>query len=176
MAAYVPHVNVNVRSQFVNGFLPKLYDKGPYSADVPGVTKVEGETIPRRLAGRGNGELQYQPEAGVATIWDIVLRSAKKFGDIDAVGSRKLLHTHEEIKKVKKVVDGVETEVDKKWTYFESGPYVWKSFNTWLKRVEAIGSAYRKLGLVKGDFVYLYASTGYAFSAVLLQLELRDYG
>jgi long-chain acyl-CoA synthetase len=154
------------RAEFKNGFLPKQYDSPPYSYDAPGHTKVEGETLPRRQI--GIKELMYEPEPGIATTWDIVVRSEKKFGDHDAVGSRKLIRTHEEIKKVKK--DGV--EVDKKWTYYEMGPYVWKGFREWKARVEAVGSAYRKLGLVKGDGVYIFAATGYVWFIILLVLEI----
>lgn len=141
-------------------FPPKMTDKPPFSLEVPGVEKVEGETIPRRLASHVH-ELQSEPEPGIATVWDVIARGASVFGDGDAVGSRTLLHTHEEMKKVKKMVDGQETEVDKKWTYYEMSPYKWKSFKSWKRQAEAIGSGYRKLGLGKEDRVYIFAATRY---------------
>ena len=108
----------NRRAEFAKGFLPKQLEKPLYSKDAPNYSPVAGETIPRRLAGLSSEfdfqDLQYEPEPGVRTTWDIVVRSATKFGDLDAVGSRKLLHTHEELKKVTKVVEGREVETEKK--------------------------------------------------------------
>ena len=53
------------REEFLNGFLPKQYDKYPYTVDAPGYSKVKGETIPRRQVGLK--ELMSEPEPGIAT-------------------------------------------------------------------------------------------------------------
>ena len=139
-------------------FAPRMIDTPPFSLEVLGVEAVEGETTPRRLASHVH-ELQSEPEPGIATVWDVVARGASVFGDINAVGSRTLLHTHQEMKKVKKTVSGQETEVDKKWVYYEMSPYKWKSFKSWKQQAEAIGSGYRDLGLMKEDRVYIFAAT-----------------
>lgn len=144
--------------RYRGAFAPRTIDKPPFSLEVPEVKAVEGETIPRRLASHVH-ELQSQPEPGIATVWDVVARSASVFGDGNAVASRTLLHNHEEMKKVKKTVDGEETEVDKKWVYYEMSPYHWKSFKSWKQQAEAIGSGYRELGLMKEDRVYIFAAT-----------------
>lgn len=60
---------------------------------------------------------------------------------------------------MKKLVDGVEQEVEKKWTYFELTGYEYLSFVEFEKLVLQLGSGLRKLGLEKGNRVHLYATT-----------------
>jgi long-chain acyl-CoA synthetase len=59
-------------------------------------------------------KLLSQPEEGVAIVFDIVTRATRVFGNARAVGTRKLIKTHNETKKVTKIVDGREQQVDKK--------------------------------------------------------------
>ncbi|KAI9845289.1 MAG: long-chain fatty acid-CoA ligase, partial [Thelocarpon superellum] len=108
-------------------FYPRMVRRPPFSVEVPGYKKVEGETIPRRNPLAVNG-LFTTPEEGVHTIYDILRRSAEKYGNAKAIGTRPLVNTHVETKKIKKIVDGKEQEVDKKWTYFELGPYEYMSY------------------------------------------------
>lgn len=103
--------------------------------------------------------LVTQPADGVATLYDLVKWSAAKFGDARATGSRKLLKTHHEVKKVKKVVDGQLQEVDKNWTYFELSGYSYMSFKEYFTLVLQIGGGLRKLGLVEKDRVHMFAAT-----------------
>ena len=137
---------------------PKIYKKAPYTVEAPGYKKVEGETIPRRNT-RTKDALKITPEEGINTVFDVVKRSSKKFGNAKALGKRKLLQTHEETKKVKKMVDGKEQEQDKKWTYYELGPYEYYSFTEYEQLVNKIGSALRKVGMTAGDRVHLFAAT-----------------
>lgn len=85
--------------------------------------------------------------------------SSEKYGNAKALGTRKLIKTHQETKKVKKIVDGQETEIDKKWTYFELSGYEYLSFHDYEKLILQIGAGYRKLGLEKGDRVHIFAAT-----------------
>ena len=137
---------------------PKVYKKPPYSVEAPGLKKVDGETIPRRNA-RAKDALVVSPEEGINTIFDIVKRSSQKFGNAKAVGKRKLLQTHEETKKIKKIVDGKEQEQDKKWTYFELSKYEYMSFVEYEQLVLKIGSGFRKLGMKATDRVHIFAAT-----------------
>ncbi|KAI9678467.1 MAG: long-chain fatty acid-CoA ligase [Trizodia sp. TS-e1964] len=139
-------------------FYPKRTKKPPFTVDAPGYEAVEGETIPRRNVISAE-KLLTQPEEGVATVFDVVKRSSEKFGNAKAVGTRTILKTHEEVKKVKKLVDGVEQEVDKKWTYFELSEYHFMSFTEYELLTLQIGSGLRKLGMEKDDRLHLYAST-----------------
>ena len=139
---------------------PKIYatHKPPFSVEAPGYEHVDGETIPRRHP-LSKDKLQTTPSPDITTIFDIIKRSSEKYGNAKALGTRKLIKTHQEIKKVKKIVDGQEQEVDKKWTYFELGPYEYLSFSEYEKLTLQIGAGYRKLGLTKSDRVHIFAAT-----------------
>ncbi|GAB1209803.1 hypothetical protein APSETT445_008584 [Aspergillus pseudonomiae] len=137
---------------------PRISKKPPFSVEVPGVQAVPGETIPRRLPAAKDG-LIVIPVEGVETTYDVFRRSARVFGNAKAVASRRLIKTHEENKKVKKVIDGVEKEVDKKWTYFEMSPYSYKSFVEYEQMALQLGAGLKKLGLQTGDKIHLYGAT-----------------
>ena len=132
--------------------------KGPFSIERTGYEKKEGETIPRVHPAAKDG-LITSPSDDVKTIFDIVKRAADKFGNANAVGSRKLVQTHNETKMVKKVVDGQTKEVEKKWTYFELSEYSYISFTEYEKLTYQIGAGLRKLGMSKGDRIHLFAAT-----------------
>lgn len=131
---------------------------GPYTCEAPGLSKVDGETIPRRNLVAKDG-LNRTPQEGVDTLYDVLRYSAAKFGNAKAVGARKIVNIHEETKKVKKMVDGKETEVDKKWQYFELSPYSYKSFVEFEKMALTIGSALAHLGYKPHDRLHLFAAT-----------------
>ena len=137
---------------------PRIYHKPPFSLEVPGYQPVEGETIPRRNVNTIN-KLKETPSPDIQTVFDIVKTSSARFGNAKALGSRKLIRTHQEIKKVKKIVDGQEQEVDKKWTYFELSEYSYQSFSEYEKFVLQLGSGLRKLGMEKEDRVHIFAAT-----------------
>lgn len=60
---------------------------------------------------------------------------------------------------IKKVVDGKEQAVPKKWTYYELSEYTYLSFVEFEKLALQIGAGLRKLGMQKGDKLQLFAST-----------------
>ncbi|KAL9604489.1 MAG: hypothetical protein Q9219_000454 [cf. Caloplaca sp. 3 TL-2023] len=135
-----------------------MYKPGPYTTEASGISKVNGECIPRRtLTARDN--LKIHPEEGVETVYDILRHSARKYGEAKALGSRKLLRTHEEVKKVKKTVNGNEETVDKKWTYFELGEYHFMTFVEYEHMALRCGAALRKLGLKRDDRLHIFAAT-----------------
>lgn len=137
---------------------PKIYHNPPFSVEVPGCKHVDGETIPRRHPLTVD-KLKDRPSEDIATVFDIVTRSSEKYGNAKALGTRKLLKTHQETKKVKKMVDGQEQEIDKKWTYFELSGYEYLSFHDYESLTRQIGAGYRKLGLTKEDRVHIFAAT-----------------
>ncbi|CAA9961703.1 hypothetical protein PTMSG1_05080 [Pyrenophora teres f. maculata] len=136
----------------------KSYRSGPYTCEVPNAEKVEGETIPRRNLAAKDG-LVTKPHDSVETLYDVLRHSAAKFGNAKAVGARRIVNIHEETKKVKKMVDGKEQEVDKKWQYFELSPYKYKSFVEFEKMALAAGSGLRSLGFAPEDRLHLFAAT-----------------
>ncbi|KAH7083786.1 hypothetical protein FB567DRAFT_529921 [Paraphoma chrysanthemicola] len=134
---------------------PRVLKRGPYTVEVDGAQTVAGETLPRRHPVAKN-ELLHEPEPGVATVYDILMRSARKFGKSDAVGSRKVLDIHTEIKKV---ANGQGDLLDKKWTYYELSDYHYISFDELKIRALRAGAAMRKAGLKPNDRIEIYAAT-----------------
>ena len=91
---------------------PKMTNKPPFSIEVEGYTKKDGETIPRRNP-VAKDKLLTVPADDKTTVYENLRRSAAKFGNAKAMGWRKLIKTHTETKKVKKMIDGKEQEVEK---------------------------------------------------------------
>lgn len=144
---------------YLQGILP-LYpvEKPPYTIESPGYNPVEGETIPRRHPKAKNGLLE-RPAPDIATNFDLLRRSAKIYADEPAVGSRKLIETHKEVKKVPKIIDGHLQQVDKEWTYFELSPYTYLTYREYETLVLQVGAGLRKLGLSPHDKVHLFGTT-----------------
>jgi long-chain acyl-CoA synthetase len=136
----------------------KMYRSGPYTCEVANADKVDGETVPRRNLAAKDG-LIMKPHDDVATLYDVLRHAAAKFGNAKAVGARKIVNIHEETKKVKKMVDGKEQEVDKKWQYFELSPYKYKSFVEFEKMALSAGSGLKSLGFNPQDRLHLFAAT-----------------
>lgn len=126
--------------------------------EAPGAEDVPGETKPHRHFKAKDG-LITRPASNITTTYDILIDSANKHGNKPAIGTRKLLKTHVETKKVPKIVDGVKTEVDKKWTYFELSPYSFLTYNEYKTRALRVGAGLRKLGLESGDVLHIFATT-----------------
>lgn len=137
---------------------PRISQSPPFSVEVPGCQPVEGETIPRRHPLAKDG-LLTSPSEDVRTIFDIIKYSADRYGNAKALGTRRLIRTHNETKKVKKTVDGQTKEVDKSWTYYELSEYSYVSFVEYEKLTSQIASGLRKLGMNKSDRVHLFAAT-----------------
>ncbi|KAI4112766.1 MAG: hypothetical protein LQ345_006134 [Seirophora villosa] len=135
-----------------------IYKPGPYTSHVSGAKTVDGESLPRRTLAAKDG-LKVVPQEGVETVYDILRHSAKKYGNAKALGSRKVLRTHDEVKKVKKMVEGKEETVDKTWTYFEMGEYHFMTFLEYEQLALQCGAALRKLGMQKDDRLHIFAAT-----------------
>ncbi|KAL8821043.1 MAG: hypothetical protein Q9223_000843 [Gallowayella weberi] len=137
---------------------PRISAKGPFTVEASGYEPAKGETIPRRHP-ISKDSLRTTPSDDVKTIFDILKRSADKYGNANALGSRRNLKTHVENKKITKIVDGQPQELDKKWTYFELSEYSYITFTEYERLALDIGAGLRQLGLVKGDRLHLYAGT-----------------
>ncbi|KAK3295144.1 uncharacterized protein B0H64DRAFT_139384 [Chaetomium fimeti] len=132
--------------------------KPPYTIEAPGAQPVEGETIPRRHPKAKDG-LVERPAPDVNTTFDLLKRSVEHYGNEPAVGSRKLIHTHREKKKIPKVVDGKTTEVEKEWTYYELSDYTYITYREYFTQVSQVGAGLRKLGLSPKDRLHIFATT-----------------
>ncbi|KAK3939082.1 long-chain-fatty-acid--CoA ligase 1 [Diplogelasinospora grovesii] len=144
---------------YISGIMPlHMVQKPPFTVEAPDCSPVEGETIPRRHPKAKNGLLE-RPAPDVNTTYDLLRRSAEKYGSEPAVGSRKLLKTHKEKKKMPKIVDGQIVEVEKEWTYFELSDYSYQTYQEYYSMVLQVGAGLRKLGLSPKEKVHLFATT-----------------
>ncbi|KAK3316086.1 hypothetical protein B0H66DRAFT_277189 [Apodospora peruviana] len=143
----------------LTGIMPlRIVQKPPFTVEAPNCTPVQGETIPRRHPKAKDG-LWEHPAPDVFTTFDLLKRSTDMYGSEPAIGSRKLLKTHKEKKKVQKVIDGEVTEVDKEWTYFELSDYSYLTYSEYFGIILQVGAGLRKLGLSPKDKVHLFAAT-----------------
>ncbi|KFL61100.1 uncharacterized protein TERG_11955 [Trichophyton rubrum CBS 118892] len=139
-------------------FYPRVLKKGPFTVEAAGYEPVEGETIPRRHPS-AKDELLKTPNPEIATTYDNLRWSAKTYGNSKAVGSRRVVKTHVENKKVKRLIEGVEQEVDKEWTYFELSGYSYLTFTEYEQQALQLGAGLRKLGHQTGSRLHLFSST-----------------
>lgn len=147
-----------LQTQF-EGVLPlHMVHEPPYMVQDMSAPEVEGETRPYRHTKAKDGFIT-RPSPEIATIYDLFTSTAKRFPDKAAIGSRSLVKTHVETKKVPKVVDGVKTEVEKQWTYFELTPYKFLTYKEYETQALNVGAGLRKLGLDPGDRVHIFATT-----------------
>ncbi|KAF5007859.1 hypothetical protein FDECE_5774 [Fusarium decemcellulare] len=144
---------------YTSGVAP-LYqvNKPPFTIEAPGYHKKPNETIPRRHPKARDGLID-RPAEDVYTVFDIVRRSARLYGDRNAVGSRKLIKLHKEIQKVEKEVDGQTKQIDKEWSFFELSNYSFLTYKEYETLCLEIGSGLRKLGLTQQDKMFLFGTT-----------------
>ena len=153
---------------------PKIYKSPPYTVERPGVKATKGETVPR-INTRSKDGLINTPEQGINTLWDIVKRGSSKYGNAKCVGYRKLIKQHEEVKKVKKQVDGKEETVDKKWYYSELSEYNYWSFIEYEKKATRVGAGLRKLGMQPQDRLHVFAQTRCVPNSTDSEISHREY-
>lgn len=137
-----------------------MSEKGPFTVEAPGFPKVDGETIPRRNV-RTKDILVTSPDPEkIKTLFDFLQYSSSQYGNAKALAWRKTVTTHSETKKVKKMVDGELQEVEKKWTYFELGPYEYISYVEYEKLALDLGAGLANVGLDKSTRLHVFATTG----------------
>jgi|SRR5271154_1595415 len=131
----------------------------PYSVEVTeDSAKGEGRIRRNRVAPT-EGELLTKPRENVSTVYELVQYSIKKFGDKNCMGHRNVVKEHTEEKMLTKMVDGVETQIPKKWTFWELSPYIYRSFKQVGEESAALGAGLRNLGIEPGSRIELYAGT-----------------
>ncbi|KAH0267600.1 putative AMP-binding enzyme, partial [Aureobasidium melanogenum] len=134
---------------------PRIVKSGPSTVEVEGVEKVDGETIPRRHP-VAKDRLHERLEPEVRTIFDILRQAARTHGHAHALGSRRVLDTHTEIKKTK---DKEGKPIEKQWTYYELSDYSYLSYVQFEQRALLAGMAMRSLGLSRNDRIKIYGAT-----------------
>jgi len=129
-----------------------------------GVASIEvspakpGET-PIRRSPLSKDKLPSSPQEGINTVADVLPYTARVFGSKPALGYREVVRLVEEEKEVKKVVDGKETTIKKKWTYFQLSEYKYISFIELKNIVDDVARGLVDLGVTRSDILNIFAST-----------------
>ncbi|KNE57616.1 hypothetical protein AMAG_18073, partial [Allomyces macrogynus ATCC 38327] len=103
--------------------------------------------------------LLHQPYPDVVTVHDVVMRSARVFGELPAMGYRPVIRTIEETKERTRIVNGNEVKETKVMKFYELGPYQWISYKEMLVTVKSIASGLVDLGYSAGDKTCIYLPT-----------------
>lgn len=138
----------------IRSLRPGFYGKGSVEVSQP----VQGEGVIRRCAFTAD-TLVTQPIEGVDTVFDILSHAANRHGTRNALGWRDILEVVEEVKEVKKVVDGKEITEKKTWKYFRLSDYKFLSFVEVKEVVSEIARAMLHLGISTDDVFNVYAQT-----------------
>jgi long-chain acyl-CoA synthetase len=105
--------------------------------------------------------LSESPHPSIRTVYDLIQFNGRRHGDAPCFGTRKVKKVHVEKQVLKRVVNGVETPVEKSWMFWELGPFEYRSYKEVAVEGLTIGHGLSKLGLEKGDKIALYADTSY---------------
>lgn len=153
---------------------PKVWTvevSGP--ADTP-----KGESPVRRHIDARYG-LSETPHPAIRTTYDLVQFNARRWGEKRCFGTRKVIKIHHETQTITKLVNGTTKEIEKKWMFWELGPFEYRSYKQVAKEGLDIGAGLVKLGLERDDRLAIYADTSYDFSTyvdLIVQCPLADYG
>ncbi|KAG2119405.1 hypothetical protein DEU56DRAFT_122158 [Suillus clintonianus] len=122
------------------------------------VVATEGDSPIRRLAITADN-LVTQPFEGIDIIPDVIDHAARTHGTRDALGWRDIVDIHEEVKEVKKMVDGKEVTEKKTWKYFQLSDYKYLNFLDVQEQVSALARGLIHHQLTKNDIFNIYAQT-----------------
>lgn len=128
-----------------------------------------GETAPRRKASQKDAALERPSDIKSTNLAAFFFEVAGIHGNINAVGYRELVDTHVETKKITKLVDGEEKQVDKEWTFYEMSHYKFIKFPEMVKLLKDYGRGLAKLGLKPSeDKLHVFASTSHRWMCSFL--------
>ncbi|KAI9642738.1 long-chain fatty acid-CoA ligase [Ciborinia camelliae] len=112
------------------------------------------ETPPRRHHSVIGKPLRDCPADGIHTLVDLLNYSVDRYSQSNATGSRQNLGTT--------VVETPSKDANQKrkpWTMFTRGPYEFHTYVELKRKVRAIGSGLRQLGMQSGENFYIYGAT-----------------
>lgn len=121
-----------------------------------------GETAPRRNIGAKAAPWEFpgnNPDCN--TIYNLLTWACNEFSTREAMGSRKVIGTHDEKKMVTKKIDGKLEKIPKTWTYFELSPYSYMTYKELHQLIKEYASGILSLGIEpKGkEIFHIYAQT-----------------
>src|SRR5271170_165307 len=120
-----------------------------------------GETTVRRSALSPHA-LTETPHPSIHSIFDLVQFNGRRWGDSPCFGTRNVIKVHTE--KMPMATRTTKTEVlvpQRPRMFWELGHYEFRSYKEVVCEGLNLGAGLRRLGLVKGDKVSIYADTSY---------------
>lgn len=107
--------------------------------------------------------LTERPVEGVNTVHDVLLYNARIHGSKNGFGWRDVIRTHDQVKEIKKMVDGQEEVQKKTWQYWELSDYKYITYIDMRDIVNEAAKGLVELGIQKDDVFNIYSSTRYVF-------------
>lgn len=142
---------------------------------VPVGEAKSGETAPRRKASQKEAALERPTDSKATVLSDYFEECVKRQGKRPAIGWREFINTHIDTKKVTKMIDGKETQVDKDWVYYEYAKYSFIDYPELLELVKNYSKGLVKLGLNPGqvDKLHIYAQTSHRWMQTFLAAQFQ---
>lgn len=105
-----------------------------------------------------------------STMYEFAKECFRNNGNRPAMGWRDVKEIYEETKKVKKLINGKETEIEKTWLYYELTPYTYQTYPQVDEIIHQIGRGLIKMGLQPGgvDRLHIFASTSHKWLKMYL--------
>lgn len=134
-----------------------------------------GETAPRRRAAQKNAAVVRPLGSTANTVPEYIDECVKRNKDRRCMGWRELVDIHTDVRKVTKVVDGEERQVDKEWTFYEYLPYEYQTFSEVHATTQALSHGLRKIGLVPGSSrLHIFAATSHKWMKMFLAAQYNN--
>ncbi|OBA20033.1 acetyl-CoA synthetase-like protein [Metschnikowia bicuspidata var. bicuspidata NRRL YB-4993] len=135
-----------------------------------------GETAPRRRTAQKDAALERPLDSSATTLPEFFEECVARHKERKVMGWRDLIEIHTESKKVKKIIDGEEREVDKEWTFYEYSKYQYQSYNSLLTQVKQYAHGLAKIGLKPNqvDKLHIYASTSHKWMKTFLASSFQN--
>lgn len=91
------------------------------------------------------------------------------------MGWRELVEVHTEVKKVTKVIDGEEKQVDKEWTFYEYSPYQYQTYSEVYATIKQFSHGLTQMGLKSGESkLHIFASTSHKWLKTFLAAQFSN--
>lgn len=136
-----------------------------------------GETAPRRNAKLKNLEVLKRPVGFKAnTVYEFAVEAFEKNKKRNAIAYRDIDNVIKETKKVKKMINGEETEVDKTWFYYQLSDYKYETYGQLNKIFHDYGKGLAKIGLSSAteDKIHIFASTSAKWMKTFLAAQSQS--
>ena len=134
------------------------------------------ETAPRRNVRAKNGPWYRPIDMKASTLIEFLEEVVRENGNGRAMGWRDMVNQYHDTKKVTKIVDDKEQQVDKTWTYFEMSEYKYVTYPELLTLCKQYGRGLTKLGIEpdQKSKVHIYAATSQKWMQTFMACQTKN--